>query len=383
MTEEASPSTTRLTVANVRMLLRGWLTQVARLVSLLGDDFPDYYDPQAGAWARNGGWTEGFWTGILWWLYAWSRDEQYLSWARHYTRLLAAQKAEFSDHDLGFLFYHSCVMESLLTGDDEMVPAALAAARRLAARFNPAGRFIRAHGALDDPERAGYAIVDTAMNLRLLFWAHKITGEAHFYEVGREAARTIVREFVRSDGSTYQVVWFDPQTGAVKDKGTLQGHNAASCWSRGQAWGIYGLIQVYKYTGEIYFKDHAEAMTRYFLDNLPSDGVVPYDFKDPRGHRAPKDTSAQAIAGAGLLALASLSVGKERQMWQAEGERLLAVLCRDYAVTSSEAQAQPRGLLRGGCYFLAQGRGVNSDLIFGDYYLVEGLMRFLSLAAWM
>jgi unsaturated chondroitin disaccharide hydrolase len=382
MTDTCDSKQARLTVSQVQALLRGWLRQVACIVELLGNDFPDYYDPQVRAWARNGGWTEGFWTGILWWLYAWSRDERYLAWARHYTRLLAAQKAEFSDHDLGFLFYHSCVLESLLTGDDEMVPAALAAARRLAARFNPAGRFIRAHGALDDPERAGYAIVDTAMNLRLLFWAYEVTGEALFYDIGWQAALTITREFVREDGSTYQVVWFDPQTGAVKEKGTLQGYNATSCWSRGQAWGIYGLTQVYKFTGDPYFKEHVAAMARYFLAHLPPDGVVPYDFADPRGHQAPKDTSAQAIAGAGLLALAALATGQERRAWQAAGERLLAALCHDYAVTLEESEQQPRGLLRGGCYFLAQGRGVNCDLMFGDYYLVEGLMRFLSMAAW-
>ncbi len=382
MTEKASLPVTRLKVASVHVLLSGWLRQVARLVSLLGDDFPDYYDPQVGAWARNGGWTEGFWTGILWWLYAWSHDEQYLSWARHYTRLLAAQKADFSDHDLGFLFYHSCVLESALTGNNEMVPAALAAARRLAARFNPAGRFIQAHGALGDPERAGYAIVDTAMNLRLLFWAYELTGEALFYDVGWQTALTITREFVREDGSTYQVVWFDPHTGAVKEKGTLQGYNAASCWSRGQAWGIYGLTQVYKFTGQLYFKEYVAAMARYFLAHLPPDGVVPYDFADPRGHQAPKDTSAQAIAGAALLALAALTTGQEHRVWQNEGERLLGNLCRDYVTISREGQPEARGLLRGGCYFLAQGRGVNSDLIFGDYYLVEGLMRFLSMAAW-
>lgn len=381
MTDSSGSGGMRLQVSQVQALFRGWVDQVARLVALLGDDFPDYYDPKARAWARNGGWTEGFWTGILWWLYAWSRDERYLTWARHYTRLLAAQKAEFSDHDLGFLFYHSCVLESALTGNDEMVPAALAAARRLAARFNPAGRFIRAHGALDDPERAGYTIVDTAMNLRLLFWAYTWTGEGYFYEIGRQAAWTIAREFIRPDGSTYQVVWFDPQTGAVRDKGTLQGYNAISCWSRGQAWGIYGLTQVYKFTGETCFKDWAVSMAHYFLTHLPSDGVAPYDFADPQGDQAVKDTSAQVIAGAGLLALAGLTVGEERRMWQAQGERLLAILCREYAAVLSEAETEIRGLLRGGCYFLARGRGVNSDLIFGDYYLVEGLMRFLSMTA--
>ena len=31
----------------------------------------------------------------------------------------------------------------------------------------------------------------------------------------------------------YQVVWFDPDTGDVVKKDTLQGYSADSCWSRG------------------------------------------------------------------------------------------------------------------------------------------------------
>jgi unsaturated chondroitin disaccharide hydrolase len=372
----------QLTVRRVHEILKGWLIQTAHNVEVLGDDFPDYYDPREGKWALNGEWTEGFWTGILWWLYFYSKDERYKDWARKYTRLLAEQKADFADHDLGFLLYHSCVLENLITGGEEMVPAALSAARRLADRFNPHGRFIRAHGEMTNPECAGYAIIDTAMNLRLLFWAHRSTGERGFFDVGRETALTIAKEYVRDNGSSYQVVWFDPATGEVEKKETLQGYSATSCWARGQAWGIYGFAQVYKSTGESYFKDRAVDMARYFLDNLPEGGVVYYDFDDPAIPNVPKDTSAQAIAAAGLLALAELVVGEERELYFAQGERLLEPLCSRYLVEDKLGQVSSRGFLAGGCYFLAEGTGVDTELMFGDYYLLEALMRYLSVTVW-
>jgi len=263
----------------------------------------------------NGGWTEGFWTGILWWLAINSKDDKIENWVIHYTRLLAEGKVDFSDHDLGFLFYHSCVMEYLITGNTEMTTPALSAAERLSDRFNPKGRYIRAHGELSDPERAGYAIIDTVMNLRLLFRAYRFTGERSYYDIGRDTAETIGREYIRDDGSSYQVVWFDPKTGEVVKKDTLQGYSADSCWSRGQAWGIYGFTQAYKFTGDLQYQKQAARLAKYFVSRLPEDGVAFYDFDDPNHPFVPKDTSAQAIAAAGLFALSEATVGAERRYY--------------------------------------------------------------------
>lgn len=75
---------------------------------------------------------------------------------------------------------------------------------------------------LSDPRRAGYAIIDTVMNLRLLFWACRFTGAKSYYDIGRDTAETIAREYIRGDGSWYQDVWFDPETGDVVNKDTHQ-----------------------------------------------------------------------------------------------------------------------------------------------------------------
>ena len=45
-------------------------------------------------------------------------------------------------------------------------------------------------------------------------------------------------------------------------------------------------------------------MAAYFLDNIPTDGVVPWDFNAPLDPPRPADSSAAMIAANGLLLLA-------------------------------------------------------------------------------
>jgi hypothetical protein len=45
-------------------------------------------------------------------------------------------------------------------------------------------------------------------------------------------------------------------------------------------------------------------MAKYFLDNIPADGIVPWDFNAPLVLPRPADSSAAMIAANGLLLLA-------------------------------------------------------------------------------
>jgi unsaturated chondroitin disaccharide hydrolase len=139
---------------------------------------------------------------------------------------------------------------------------------------------------------------------------------------------------------------------------------------------------VYKYTGDPQYLTIAKHLGRYFLDHLPADGVVYYDFDDPRAPEVPKDTSAQSIAAAGFLALSALSTGEDREWCLNGAQILLRPLCDAYLVRADADSPVSRGLLREGCYFWSKGRGVNSELMFGDYYMIEALTRFLCVAQW-
>ena len=51
------------------------------------------------------------------------------------------------------------------------------------------------------------------MNLSLLWWATRETGDPRFAKVAQIHAQTTLREFLRPDGSVSHIIEFDPETG--------------------------------------------------------------------------------------------------------------------------------------------------------------------------
>ena len=368
----------KLSESEIRFHLDRFCGEAIQSAEYFSDAIPDFYDVNAGRWFVNGGWTEGFWPGLLWLLYQYSSDEQLADFARHWTRLVAKENAEVDDHDLGFLFHSSCLLEYVTTGNEEMLPAAESAAKRLAARFLPTGQYIPAHGPIDGPD-AGFAIIDTLMNLPLLLWASEHTGIDSYREIAVRTARTIVREHLRPDGSSCQVVLFDPVSGNLFKRDAVMAVSIESCWARGQAWGIHGLAQLYKQTGIVYFKNYADQMIDYLMSRLPNDNVVYHDLDDPQIPNVPKDTSAQAIAVDGLLTLAEAVSDECGEAYFIAAEKLLSPLLKGF-VRQKEQGLCPRGFLTHGCKSLTKGEGVVSELIFGDYYFVHSLINWLRIS---
>ena len=62
------------------------------------------------------------------------------------------------------------------------------------------------------------------MNLELLFWAFRTSGDSLFYNVAVNHARTTMKNHFRDDYSSYHVVDYDTITGAVLHKHTHQGY---------------------------------------------------------------------------------------------------------------------------------------------------------------
>jgi len=109
-----------------------------------------------------------------------------------------------------------------------------------------------------------------------------------------------MQDHVRPDGSTFHVVDYNTD-GTVFSKFTAQGAGANTTWSRGQAWGLNGFTMVYRYTQDARFLATAQQLADYFINNLPPDFVPYWDFS--QSGTAPRDSSAAAIAAAGLLDL--------------------------------------------------------------------------------
>ena len=224
----------------------------------------------------NEDWTPGFWTGQLWLAYEATGEalfrEEGLARVPDFRRRLD-ERIGVETHDLGFLYTLSCVAPWRLLGHELSRAAALKAATLLVSRYFEKAGIIQAWGNLDDPNQRGRIIVDCAMNLPLLFWASKETGDPYYREAAAAHLRAANRSLLRHDASTCHTFYFDIESGVPLRGKTEQGYSNDSCWSRGQAWGIYGLALAYRYLRDPELLETSARLAHYFLNRLPDDLV--------------------------------------------------------------------------------------------------------------
>jgi unsaturated chondroitin disaccharide hydrolase len=333
--------------------------------------FPEITKFEKWSFVNDGGWVGGFWPGTLWMAYLDSKDEQFKQLALAFAEKLAPRKDAPRDHDMGFLFYPSWVTAWRLTGETKWRDGAIKAADGLIARYNPAGRFIRAWGALGTPDNAGRVIIDTMMNLDLLAFAGKETGDRKYLDIAISHARTTQANFLRPDGSIPHVFDFDPVTGAPIGQNTVQGYSATSAWSRGQAWGIYGFTTMYRRTGDQQFLATARKLADFALRELTPDNVPVWDYLAPQAPNDVKDSSAGAIMACGLLDLAKAT---GRAQYRLSAVRILEALGKT-CLTSKSTRAD--AILARATRNRHSEDGVEVSVPYGDYYLMEGILRVL------
>jgi len=333
--------------------------------------FPEGTKFEKWTFTQDGDWVGGFYSGLNWLAWLYTGDNTFQTMAESFARKLAPRQSDTSTHDLGFLFTPSWITGFRLTGDTFWRDGAIAAANSLIQRFNPAGQFIRAWGALGSPTWAGRAIMDTIMNLDLLTFATQQTGDPKYLDIALAHARTQQKFFLRPDGSTPHCFDFDPVTGAPIGPATVQGYSPQSCWSRGQAWGVYGFTTMFRRTGETDFRDTARRLADFALGALTPDNVPVWDYKAPQHPFDVKDASAGVIMACGLLDLATAS---HQERYRAAGIRILDAISRTCLTThSTRADAVVARCTRN----RPAEDGIEVSLPYGDYYLLEGILRLL------
>ncbi|MGI8863322.1 MAG: hypothetical protein ACR2JH_02810 [Solirubrobacteraceae bacterium] len=144
-------------------------------------------------------------------------------------------------------------------------------------------------------------IVDSMMNITILPWASRVTGQRSYRKLASHQAHVIGSLLVRPDGSTFQAVHFDRSSGRIVFVGTHQGIADASTWSRGQAWGLYGFAQAAQDLHDAGLLAIAQQLAGYVSRSLAAGGVPPWDYSARAGR--PIDVSAGVIQAAGLLHL--------------------------------------------------------------------------------
>jgi beta-galactosidase len=348
--------------------------QLIRKDNILDGRFPKYTVNGKWTFSDKPNWFSGFTCGELWNMYDITGKEEFKTRALIHSDRLIKYASLDDTHDLGFIFFNSCVKAYQHTGDKKYRDAAIEAARMLVKRFNSKGNFIRAWGKLGTDDRAGWMIIDTMLNIELLFWAAQETGDYSFYDIAYKHAITCMKENVRKNFSSYHVVEFDPETGVVQKRRTHQGFSDESTWARGQAWGIYGFANAYKYTKDERFLSVAKKMSEYYLNNLPGDLIPRWDL-DLKADNVIRDASAAAIAASGFFILSELAGSKsEYTKYINLAQKTVESLKDNYLFTKSTRKVE-EGLLLHTVYNYSQGWGFDESYPAGDYYFTECLKK--------
>jgi hypothetical protein len=215
-------------------------------------------------------------------------------------------------------------------------------------------------------------IVDSMMDIAILPWATRVTGDRSYRQLASHQAHVIGSLLVRPDGSTYQAVHFDRSTGRIVFVGTHQGIADNSTWSRGQGWGVYGFAQAARDLHDPALLTTAQQLAGYASRQLPPGGVPPWDYSAPAGR--PIDVSAGVIEAAGLLHL--LATCNAMPGTCADTSSLLPQARSMLAAALTRAGTRPPlGLLRSQVLDGTKPGCCNGgELIFGLSYALEALV---------
>ncbi|HEX7056298.1 MAG TPA: glycoside hydrolase family 88 protein [Bacilli bacterium] len=332
-----------------------------------------------GEWLtnENGHWTGGFWIGLMWISSFYGEQpevvrDRALTWAKR----LQQRTSDNKTHDMGFLFGPSCVMGYRLIGDIKLKEMALSGARNMTDLYEPKVGLILAW---DEPGYEGNAIVDTIMNVPLLVWAAEQLHNDEYRRIACRVADRIMQEHVRQDASIYHMVKWDTTSFAVVERTTHQGFAADTCWSRGQAWALYGFANLYRYTNERRYLDTSVRLAEYFWEHLDTDTRLPrWDFVFQDQPDQPIDASAASIAASGMLLLGEqlAKAGKqtEAEIWMMRGEEIV----RSLADRCLYAAMEQYGIIEKATVDKPRNSGVQESTMYGDYYFVEALFRIVN-----
>jgi unsaturated chondroitin disaccharide hydrolase len=339
--------------------------------------FPIY--TQEGRWRHPGeswtDWCAGFHAGMMWLIAERTGDTWWRETAVRYSRLLESRQHDRNVHDLGFIFLNSYLPWYQATGDDRLRQVLITAGRTLALRFNPQGAYLRSFVA---PESL---FIDIMMNVPLVFYAARETGDQDLHRLAAAHCRTTERVLVRADGSTAHEGLFDPSTGAFLRQSTHQGLRADSTWARGLAWSLYGFGTVSTFTGGDNDLGVAQRNADCFLARCDDTLIPPWDFDVPEGADRIVDSSAAAIAASGIWNLAALVSQHDpvrALRYRNATLTILDSLCNDQYLAWSTTGWE--GVVKHGVYHFHKKLGVDESVMWGEFFFLEAVSKVLSAA---
>ncbi|MFI3169578.1 MAG: glycoside hydrolase family 88 protein [Faecalibacterium sp.] len=332
------------------------------------DKSKDWIDADGINW-----WTNGFWGGVLWHVFEDTGSARIAEIAK-VSEVIMDECFDMYyglHHDVGFMWLPTAVANYKLTGDLDARRRALHAANLLAGRFNPVGKFIRAwNGEVLNGNTVGWAIIDCMLNIPLLYWATQETGDPRFQQIAMMHADTVMKDFIREDGSSNHIVEFDPYKGGVVKTYGGQGYENGSAWTRGQGWAVYGFIASYQQTKKIEYLETAKKVADFCIAHMPESGLIPVDYLQP-AQPAIEDSCAAAIIAGGMLEIANECEGAEAEKYRAAGLKIMHALDAHRAVYDDSCDAILKNCT--GSYHGEESHHIT--MVYADYYYIEALTK--------
>jgi unsaturated chondroitin disaccharide hydrolase len=221
-------------------------------------------------------------------------------------------------------------------------------------------------------DSTGGAIVDTLMNLPLLYLATEITGDPRFKSIAMRHADTMLEYMLRPDGSANHQLVFDINSGELIATPGGQGYESGSSWSRGQAWAVYGYALSYRHTGEKRYLDAAKRAASYFIANTSLTGFIPLsDFRAP-SEPVYYDTTAGAAGACGLLEIAEHVGELEKPLYTENAKKIIRAIDEKYCDYDPDTD----GIVDGGSVSYHAPKH-HERIIYGDYFFTEAVLRIL------
>ena len=340
--------------------------------------YPKTFYPESNKFetSNSGWWTSGFYPGTLLYLYEETAEDSLKIEAERILEDLKREESNTSTHDLGFMMFCSFGNANRMDPKPEYQDILMNSAKSLSTRYNDTVKAIRSWDSASW-NKAGeddlVVIIDNMMNLELLFWATEHSGDSTYYDIAVNHANTTMKHHFREDYSSYHEVIYDENTGSVKKQITNQGFADESSWARGQAWGLYGYVVMYRATKNEKYLKMAENIANFILNhpNLPEDKVPFWDFDTDKIPNDLKDSSAAAVMASALLELYEFT--DQTEYFTAAEKMLETLSSNQYLANQDEIGGF---LLKHGVGNMPNKTEVDVPLTYGDYYFVEALKRY-------
>ena len=319
-------------------------------------------------------WCSGFVPGTLWYLYEYSKDPSLMASARDYTARIEQEQYNTGTHDLGFMIYCSYGNGYRLTNEASYRSIMLQGAESLITRYNPLIGCIKSW---NSSRRWQFpVIIDNMMNLEFLFWASRVSGDPKFKDICLSHADITIKNHFRPDYSSFHVISYDTITGQPHAKNTAQGYADETAWARGQSWGFYGYVVMYRETKDAKYLEQAKKIAAFLLHhpNMPADKIPYWDFNAPDIPNALRDASAGAILASGLIELSGyVDATLAKEYMDVAETQLRALSSPEYF---AEIGTNGNFILKRSVGHLPGNSEIDVPLTYADYYYVEALLRY-------